>query len=66
VIVPVYCLGYVSSKVSKCKELGIEVFVDDDYFTVVDLVVNGITGLWFDVAKDKDLYEFLVREGVVD
>ena len=29
---------------SKCKELGVKVFVDDDYFTVVDLVGNGIKG----------------------
>ena len=66
VVVPVYCLGWVSSKVSKCKELGVKVFVDDDYFTVVDLVGNGIKGLWFDVERDRDLYGFLVREGVID
>jgi hypothetical protein len=66
VIVPVYCLGSVSSKADICKELGIRVFVDDDYLTVVDLIANGIKGLWFDVEQDKDLYKFLRREGVLD
>jgi hypothetical protein len=65
VVVPVYCLGSLVSKVSKCKKLGIRVFVDDDYLTVVDLIANGIKGLWFTVERDRDLYEFLVREGII-
>jgi hypothetical protein len=65
-VVPVYCLGQVPSKARKCWELGIRVFVDDDYCTVVDLEENGIRALWFDVEKDGDLYEFLVREGVIE
>ena len=66
VVVPVYCLGWVSSKADKCKELGIKVFVDDDYFTVIDLLANGISGLWFDARRQKNLYNFLVEEGVLD
>ena len=65
VLVPVYCIGPNGDKAEKCKELGIEVFVDDDYFVVEHLKGYGIRGLWFTVEKDGNLYEFLKREGVL-
>jgi len=40
--------------------------VDDDYFIVECLKGCGIRALWFTVEKDRDLYEFLKREGVPD
>ena len=40
-------------------------FIDDDYFTVADLIANGIRGLWFEIERDRDLYAFLIREGVI-
>jgi len=66
VLVPVYCVGPNGDKAKKCKELGISVFVDDDYFIVECLKGCGIRALWFTVEKDRDLYEFLKREGVPD
>jgi len=64
-VVPVYCIGPSGDKAEKCKELGITVFVDDDYFMAAHLKSYGILGLWFTVKKDKDLYEFLKRKGVL-
>jgi hypothetical protein len=65
VLVPIYCIGPNGDKAEKCKELGIEVFVDDDYFIVEHLKGHGIRGLWFTVEKDGNLYEFLKREVVL-
>jgi hypothetical protein len=65
VIVPVYCIGPNGDKIEKCKELGIKVFVDDDYFIVEYLKGYGIKGLWFTVERDKNLYEFLRKNNVV-
>jgi hypothetical protein len=65
VIVPVFCIGPNGDKAKKCKELGIEVFVDDDYFIVEHLKGCGIKALWFSVEKDGSLYEFLKKKGVV-
>jgi FMN phosphatase YigB (HAD superfamily) len=64
-VAPIYCLGPVGDKARVCRKLGITVFVDDDYFTVKHLIANGIKGLWFTVDKDRDLYLFLKRRGVV-
>jgi hypothetical protein len=64
-VVPVYCIGPSGEKAGKCKELGITVFVDDDYFTVAHLRGSGIRGLWFTVEKDRNLYEFLKRKKVL-
>jgi hypothetical protein len=64
-VVPVYCIGPSGDKAEKCKELGITVFVDDDYFMVAHLRSYAIVGLWFKVKKDKDLYEFLKKEGIL-
>jgi hypothetical protein len=64
-MVPVYCVGPNGDKAEKCEELGITVFVDDDYFIMAHLKSYGILGLWFTVKKDKDLYEFLRREGIL-
>jgi hypothetical protein len=64
-LVPVYCIGPNGDKAEKCKELGITVFVDDDYFMVAHLRSYGILGLWFTVRKDRDLYDFLKRKGIL-
>jgi len=64
-LVPVYCIGPNGDKAEKCRELGIEVFVDDDYFIVEHLKGYGIRGLWFTVEKDGNLWEFLKREVVL-
>jgi hypothetical protein len=63
--VSVYCVGPNGDKAKKCKELGIEVFVDDDYFVVEHLKGYGIKALWFSVERDGNLYEFLKKKGVV-
>jgi len=65
VVVTVYCIGPYGDKARKCRELGIEVFVDDDYFIVEYLKGYGIRALWFTVGKDGGLYQFLRREGVI-
>jgi len=63
--VPVYCIGPYGDKARKCKELGINVFVDDDYGIVRRLRECGIVALWFRVEEDRDLYRFLKRKGIV-
>jgi hypothetical protein len=64
--VPVYCVGPYGDKVRKCKELGINVFVDDDYGIVKRLRESGIVALWFRVDKDRNLYMFLKKKGVLE
>jgi len=63
--VPVYCVGPYGDKARKCKELGINVFVDDDYGIVKRLRESGIVALWFRVDKDRNLYMFLKKKGVL-